>query len=524
MTRLIALLPLFAMAAAAFDEKPVTLLSGMGLHQHAITTNSPEAQKFFNQGLVLLYGFNRYEAQRSFRKAAELDSAAIMPQVGLAWTYAPHINMDLDGDVDLKKACAAAQQATERHGPARERAYAKAAAALCTSAEAYSQAMRELSRQHPDDHDAATLYAETLMVPVRWRWWQQAKPAGEMAECIRVLEGVMRRDPDHPGANHFYVHAMEMSPNPEYALPAAQRLMGGIAPNAGHLVHMAGHIYIRTGDWEVVASSNERAVSVDEHYFHHTGVQGGYMGYYAHNIHFLVAARMMQGRYDDALAAARKMVSTSQPMLNDAAALLEAWMPYPWFVMLRFEKWDDLLAQPPLDHPKLPITKALYHWGRAVAWNGKGDRAKAAAEAQTFAQLRAALPADAIWINNKAADILQIAADTLSARMASSPNEAIPFWKRAVERQDALIYEEPPAWYYPIRESLGAALLASGDAKAAEAVFREELANAPRNPRALHGLMTSLEKQGRTDDAALVRMEFDRAARKAQMPLNWRPY
>ncbi|MBL8231176.1 MAG: hypothetical protein JNL98_21970, partial [Bryobacterales bacterium] len=268
------------------QEKPVQLYKGMGLYQHPIETKIADAQKFFDQGLVLLYGFNRYEAFRSFQKAAELDPQSPMPYFGMAAAQAPHINMDLDGDVDLKKGCNYGTEAVKRsaNAPKHERDYAAAAAAMCDGEEAHRSALRKLHEAYPDDPDAATLYAESLMVPVRWRWFTtlNGEPAGEMAKCIDLLERLLRRDPDHPGANHFYVHAVEMSRNPERAIPSAQRLMGGIAPNAGHLVHMAGHIYMRVGDYEVVASSNERAIQVDEEYFHHSGVHGGYMGYYAH--------------------------------------------------------------------------------------------------------------------------------------------------------------------------------------------------------------------------------------------------
>lgn len=504
-------------------EKPVELLRGMGSHQHPIATRNPEAQQFFNQGLVLLYGFNRYEAQRSFRKAAELDPQAIMPRWGVAISYAPHINMDLDGDVDQKKACQEARQAAALDGPAHERGYARAATALCQQGDAYLAAMRELHARHRDDPDAATLFAEALMVPVRWRWWKNGKPAGEMAECIRVLEAVLRRDPDHPGANHFYVHAMEMSPNPEYALPSAQRLMGGIAPNAGHLVHMAGHIYLRAGDYEVVASSNERAVSVDEHYFHRTGVQSGYMGYYAHNLHFLMYARMMQGRFDDAYAAAQKMVEVGTPMLAEAAAFFDAIVPAPWQVLVRFHKWDQMLAAKPVEDVRLPVTQAVYHWARALAYLGKDDRAAALAEQKRFEARRQAIPADAIWLNNKAADLLQLMAEVLVARLATG-RDALPHWREAIRIQDGLVYDEPPPFFYPLRESLGAALLRLGDAAAAEAVFREDLERTPRNGRSLFGLHAALTAQKREADAAWVRTEFDRAWKRAQTPLRWEEF
>jgi tetratricopeptide (TPR) repeat protein len=497
-------------------EKPVELLRGMGLHKHPIATRAPEAQEFFNQGMVLLYGFNRYEAQRSFRKAAELDPEAIMPRVGIAATYAPHINMDLDGDVDLKKACAAAKEAAARKGPAAEMDYAKAAMGLCSSGEAYSAGLGELHKKYPDDPDAASLYAESLMVPVRWKWWVDGKPNTGMAECIRTLENVIKRDVEHPGANHFYVHAMEMSPNPEYALPSAQRLMGGIAPNAGHLVHMAGHIYMRIGDYEVVASSNERAVQADEHYFHKTGVQGGYMGYYAHNLHFLVAARMMQGRMEEAYTAAVKMAKVGEPMLEEAAGFFEAIVPTPWFVLVRFREWDRMLNEKLVDHPKLPVTRAAWHWARAMAYQGKGDLTNARKEQQEFERRRKAVAPEAIWINNKASDVLQLASHVLAARMGGDDVEQ---YRRAIAIQDGLIYDEPPPWFYPVRESLGAALLRKGDAKGAEMVFREDLDKTPRNGRTLFGLMKALEAQGRKADAQWVRIEFDRAWKKAQVEL-----
>lgn len=495
----------------------------MGLHQHPIATQSEEAQKFFNQGLILYYGFNRYEAQRSFRRAAELDPKAPMPLWGLALTYAPHLNMDLDGDVDLNKGCGFARKAARLEANAKEGAYVKAALAMCESEQAYRAALGALYRTFADDPDAATLYAESLMVPVRWRWWKDGRPEGAMAECIRILEQVLKRDPDHPGANHFYVHAMEMSPNPEYALPSAQRLMGGVAPNAGHLVHMAGHIYLRLGDYEVVAGSNERAISADEHYFHQTNVQSGYIGYYAHNIHFLVYARMMQGRFDEAFEAARKMTGVLGPMVAEMPALLDPFIPTELFVLTRFQQWDRILATPP-PAEKLPVARSIWRWARAVALWGKRQRAEALRERDAFEAARRAVPAGAIWINNKAADVLDVAAAVLAARLAASDAEAIAHWEKAVALQDQLVYDEPPPWFYPVRESLGAACLRAGDARRAEAAFRADLERNPRNPRSLFGLYRTLEAQQRAFDAQWVKLEFERAWRRAQAPLDLNQY
>jgi tetratricopeptide (TPR) repeat protein len=518
------LLSLLAAGLIQAQEKPVELYRGMGSHHHPIATQNAEAQKFFDQGLLLYYGFNRYEAQRSFRRAAELDPQAIMPRWGVAITYAPHINMDLDGDADLKKGCQEATAAAKLQGPKNEQAYAKAAAAMCQGEDAYRLALRDLHRAYPDDPDAASLYAEALMVPVRWRWWKNGMPNGEMGACIAVLESVMKRDPDHPGANHFYVHAMEMSPHPEYALPSAQRLMGGIAPGAGHMVHMAGHIYIRVGDYEVVASSNERAVQVDEEYFHHSGVHGGYMGYYAHNLHFLVAARMLQGRFEDAHNAALKLSEVTKPFVEMAPGMIDPFIPTPWFVLLRFQKWDDILNAKPVDNEKLPVTQVIWHYSRAMAFHGKGRREEADKERRAFEAQRLAVPASAMWINNKAVDILSLASEILAARMAGSDKDAIVHWRKAVALQDAQVYDEPPPWYYPVRESLGGALLRSGDAKQAEAVFRADLDRNPRNGRSLFGLWKSLEAQGRDVDAMWVKAEFERAWKRAQVTLRIEDY
>lgn len=501
--------------AAAQTEKPVALWRGMGLHQHPIETASGEAQKYFNQGLVLLYGFNRPEARRSFERAAQLDPQAAMPHWGIAATYAPHINMDLDGDVDLKKACAAGKEAAARARTPYEKMWAGAASGLCESEEAHRTAMRKLHEAYPDDHDAAALYAETLMVPVRWRWFtKDDRPAGQMAECIAVLEAVMKRDPEHPGANHFYVHAVEMSSTPERGLAAAQRLMGGIAPNAGHLVHMAGHIYFRVGDYEVVASSNERAIAVDEDHFHHAGVNLGYLGYYAHNLHFLVAARMMQVRFAEALAAAHKLVDRMQPFVKEAPAAADPFIATPLCVLERFGKWDEILRTP--EPPAaLPITRALWRYARTLAQLGKGNRAGAEAERKAFEAARAAVPAEAMFINNKSSMILSIAAEVIAGRFAAGTEGQLAHWTRAIDLQDDLVYDEPPAWYYPVRESLGAALLELKRAAEAEAVFRADLVKSPRNPRSLDGLLKALQAQGKAEAAALVEAEHRKAWRKA---------
>ncbi len=505
------------------QEKPVALISGLGTYSHAIFTRSPEAQKYFNQGLNLLYGFNRYEALRSFRRASELDPAAAMPYWGIAMAQAPYINMDIDGDFHAKESCDAIHHGLAlREGvPARERAYLEAANKRCPDGAPapYIAAMRDVAQRFPDDLDAATFYAESLLIPTRWKWWtSDGQPADGTEEAVRVLDQVLRHDADHPGANHLYIHAVEASPTPERAIPSAQRLMGEV-PAAGHLVHMPAHIWLLLGEYDLAADVNERAAAVDQKYFDSTGVMSSYMGYMMHNVDFVGYARAMQGRKDDAYRAAQKLAVSAAPMAKEMPQVVDSVMPRPLFALLRFNRWDDILAvQPPASG--LHASVALWHYARALAFNAKHSAADAGREKEAFHAAVRALPADWPWSTNKASDALALAAETLDARLAPSPAASIPHWRRAVEMQDRLVYDEPPSWYYPIRESLGAALLRSGNAPEAEKVFRDGLRRSPRNGRMLFGLMQSLEAQHNTDAATLVHREFDRAWKKADVTLN----
>ncbi len=503
-------------------EKPPALLGRLGAHTHRISTANPEAQKFFDQGLVLLYGFHRYEALRSFRKAAELDPGAIKPVWGIAMALGPHINMDMDGDVNLKEGCDALSKAKvlSQQSSAYEKAYLAAAATRCPEYDPghYTDAMRRLHRQYPDDLDAATLYAESLMIPVRWKWWNaDGSPAEGTALAVELLEHVMRRDPDHPGANHLYIHAVEMSPSPERAIPSAQRLMA-VVPDAGHLVHMPGHIWLILGDWETAAAVNERAARVDNDYFARTGVQSGYLGYYLHNLHFVAYARAMQGRAAESIKAADLLAHESAHAAETMPEMADCFVPHTIFTRVRFGRWDEVLslARP---HPKLLASTALWHWARAIAWTAKGDRAISTREAELFRTATSKVPAAWPWLNNKAVDVLALAGEVLNARMAPNDAAAVEHWHRAVGLQDKLNYDEPPAWYMPLRESLGAALLRAGDAASAEAVFREGLRRSARNGRVLFGLMKALEAQQKTEAAEFVRREFDREWKSAQAPL-----
>jgi tetratricopeptide (TPR) repeat protein len=514
------LIPLGLVLAAA--ERPVTLYKGLGAWRHPIATRNADAQKYFDQGLALLYGFNRYEALRSFRKASELDPQAAMADWGMAMAQGPYINMDGDPSFDLKGACAAVAAGLKlTQAPERERAYVRAVFNFCPEYRpaAYVGAMRALATRYPDDLDAQTLYAESLMIPVRWRWYSNdGSPAAGVAEAERTLEAVIRRWPDHPGANHYYIHAVESSRTPERAIPSAQRLMG-ITPAEGHMVHMPGHIWLVLGDWETAASVNERAVTVDREYFTASNVTvGTYTPYYLHNLDFIRYARSMQGRKADALHAAETLAAGSDPMTQAMPEMAETIFPVVLFTYVRFGEWDHVLKTPQ-PNVRLKFSTAMWRYARAVALAARGDRAGAARERDAFAAAKASVPADQRWGQNKAADVLAVAGEALAARIASAPADAISHWQQAVQMQDALVYDEPPDWYYPLRESLGAGLLRAGRATAAEMVFREGVKRSPRNGRMLFGLMESLKAQKKDEEAGWVRREFEAVWAKADVKL-----
>jgi tetratricopeptide (TPR) repeat protein len=501
------------------NEKPVVLYPGLGTWTHPIATRSPEAQKYFDQGLTLMYGFNRYEARRSFRKALELDPTAVMAQWGLAMALGPYLNMDMATDLDVKKSCDALDEGlASKEATVTARAWLEAAAARCpdySQPQKYVAAMRALAARFPDDPDAQTLFAESLLVPVRWHFYPPGgKPAEGIEEAQRVLEAVLRRYPNHPGANHFYIHAVESSPTPERAIPSAQRLMG-IVPSAGHMVHMPGHIWLALGEYDTAVAVNERAAQVDRDYFAKAGVTNSYYMNYPHSLLFILYARAMQGRLAETRKALDAMSSSVAPMMPDMAGL---WGIYITFIEMRVRMWDELLAAPkPGDQN--PVFNGMWHYGRAMALFGNGRRAEARKEQQQFEELRKKIDRNMLWGADKMGDVMNLAAMVLDARLESDPARAIAQWRKAVEIQDQLTYFEPPPWYYPVRESLGAALLVSGDAPTAETVFREGLRRSPNNGRMLFGLRESLRLQHKTDEMAWVEREFQRAWKNADVQL-----
>jgi tetratricopeptide (TPR) repeat protein len=507
----------------AEPAKPAELLEGLGNHTHPIATTNALAQKFFDQGFALIYGFNHDEAARLFARAAELDPKSPMPHWGIALALGPNYNLPPMPERE-EKAWKAIERAVAlaKGAPQHEQAYINAlvkrysrdpAADRKQLAVVYKDAMKEVMSRYPDDLDAATLYAESMMNLRPWQLWSaDGVPAEGTLEILEVLEGVLRRDPNHPGANHYYIHAVEASKNPERALPSAHRL-GNIMPGAGHMVHMPSHIFIRTGDHELSATVNVTASEVDRKYIERSGAKGIYpLMYYSHNLHFVSYARMMQGKYDEALDYSKRLRKNVAGAIDDMP-MLAPYGSFEWMVLTRFEKWKEMLAEPePQD--KAPVMHAFYRYARGLAFAGLGQVRDAEAENERLVALCSRIPEDQTLMINNTRTVMAVGVAELAAKIARARQDAdteIAQLRKAVELQDALGYMEPPEWHYPVREALGGALLRHGRAADAEAVFRKDLEMHPRNGRSIYGLVEALKAQGKTSGVEWVQREFREA-------------
>jgi len=488
----------------AADARPVTLVPGIqGVH-FPISTRREDAQKFFDQGLAFVYAFNHDEAVRSFRHAAELDPASPMPWWGVALALGPNINLDVDTERE-KAAYDAVQKAVALavRAPAKERAYVTALAKrysndpkadLKALAVEYKDAMRQLTRTYPNDNHALTLYAESLMDLRPWALYAaDGTPVEGTNEIVEVLERVLEREPDHVGANHYYIHATEASLTPERGLKSAKKLET-LVPAAGHLVHMPAHTYMRTGNYTGAVTANSKAADVDRQYIAATHAGGFYPAmYYNHNLDFLASAAMMAGQYAEAIKAAKELTANVTPMLADMP-MLEPFGLKTLFVQIRFAKWNDVLALPQPPEQSRFLT-AFYHWGRGVAHGALGAATDAEKDRAAYLEAKGALPADAMFNLNPAANIMSVADNILDARIAAAKGEtdaSIAAWHRAVEAEDAISYNEPPDWFYPTRESLGGALIKAKKFDEADLAFREDLERNPNNGRSLWGRWQAL--------------------------------
>ena len=532
----LALLVLVAASAFAHDSAPVTPTStvaldpGLGSLHHPVSTRNRQAQAYFDQGLKLVFAFNHEAAIQSFAHAAELDPDLAMAHWGIALSLGPNINRPMDAKAH-KAAYQALQKAIalkSKAAPA-ERAYidalskrysANAEADIDPLQVAYKDAMKDLVRRYPQDNDAAVLYAESLMDLHPWKFWApDGTPNEGTQEIVAVLERVLARSPQHIGANHYYIHAVEASPHPEKALASAKRLET-LAPSAGHLVHMPAHTYIRTGNYLDAARANVAAVRADERTAR-SGTDTFYMiGYYGHNLHFLAIANAFAGNSREALAAANKLYAFEAPRIREVPPV-DGFLFTPALLLVEFGRWDDILALPDPAF-EAALTGALWHFARTLAFAGKGQADAAQAERAKFLEVADAVPKTLEFGNNDAAGVLAVARPYLDGRlalMAGNNAGAIAQLRLAAAAEDTLAYDEPPGWYLPSRNALGVALLRDCDYPAAEQVYRDELKLHPESGRALFGLRAALLAQKRNGEAAAVGKRFERAWRAADVKL-----
>jgi pimeloyl-ACP methyl ester carboxylesterase/tetratricopeptide (TPR) repeat protein len=502
------------------EKRMIMLEDGLGSIDHPVSTKNAEAQKFFNQGLRYLYAFNHDEGVASFKRAAELDPTLAMAYWGMSLGQGANYNDPGNTErfglayVNLQKALELAPQASEA-----ERAYINALAKRYSKdpnadkaklAADYRMAMADLVKQYPDDLDAATLYAESMMNLRPWQLWSlDGKPAEGTLEILHVLEGVLKRSPNHTGANHYYIHAIEASPTPERGTASANRLMG-LAPSAGHLVHMPSHIYLRTGEWAEAVKSNDLAIVADRNYIAKSGANGIYpLMYYNHNIHMLASSHASHGNYAGAIKASNDLATNVGPNVA-AMPMLEMFMPYPLVTLTRFHKWDDVMKYPKPD-AKLQITTGFWHVARGLALADTGKPAEAEKELAALRATAKNIPATATLFTTPVSIALKVGDDLLSGEIAQARGDrkaAIEMLRAAVVSESKVNYAEPPDWDLPVREWLGRALLRDGQYAEAEKTYREAIERNPRNGRALFGLAEALDKQGKTSSAELVRREF----------------
>lgn len=516
------------------------LLEGLGNFTHPITTSDPGAQRYFDQGMIMAAGFNHAESVRAFQAAQRLDPNCAMCYWGEAMATGPNINVTSKGKAvmlpdDRVRAHKAITRAQELASSAteKERDYIAAQAARYNGDietdrdpldRAYAAAMRKLAAKYPDDDNAQAMFAEALMNTMPWDYWLDGEnPKPETAEVIRTLENVIARNPRHPLSLHLYIHAVEASSRPERAEAAADTL-ADLVPGSGHLVHMPAHIYWRVGRYHDASEANVRAAKVDEDYIAQCNAQGFYPAlYYPHNIHFLWASASMEGRSEVAIEAGEKVAANVRMEQIEQYPAVEFFQTIPLLSLVRFARWDDILSRPQPPET-LEYSNAIWRYVRAVALSRQGKLEAARSEIEAMQPL---MENDAIYFldgnDYPASQILAIAQLLAQGELAQAEEnwgEAIAAFEKAVALQDALPYMEPPFWYYPSRQSLGHALLQKGDFEKAEAVYRKDLEQYPRNGWSLKGLALALRGQDKNADAADVEKRFDKLWSRADVKLS----
>lgn len=511
------------------------ILSGLGDHHFQITTQSTESQQFFDQGLRLTYAFNHSEALRAFKEAVRLDPGNAMAYWGWALVLGPNLNLPMMPET-APQAYRAIQQAVVlgEKVSKRERSYIQALAERYANSAvsdrepldtAYALAMGKLVAEYPDDLDAATLYAASLMNLSPWDYWNlDGSPKGHTKEILATLQSVVDRNPRHAGALHYYIHTVEAR-HPRRGEQHAD-MLGGLMPGAGHLVHMPSHIYMRVGRFADSYEANRLAVEADEGYITQCRAQGIYpLNYYPHNIHFMAWSAMVQGRSTEALAAARKIVDKVPAELaadKNVWALYETFLSQPVFVMVRFGMWEAMLAEVKPDLASQFMT-GIWHYGRALAYVHTGALAQARQELRPLTAAREAMGELEHYIGfGTAGNLLLIAEEIVRGELAFAEGytlEGLAHLERAVRLEDGLLYNEPPDWYFPVRQFLGAMLLDAGRPKEAEVVYAADLRKNPENGYSLFGLQRALQEQGELEEAKAVAERFGQAWAEAEHTL-----
>jgi tetratricopeptide (TPR) repeat protein len=509
------------------------LLKGLGTWHHRISTTSPEAQRYFDQGLRLTYGFNHDEAVRSFERATQLDPDCAMCHWGIAYALGPNINLPMEGKTE-PRALAAIRRAADlkTRTTAGERALIEAmalrygepaGAARAERDAAYADAMRNVAARFPADIDAQTLFADAMLNLRPWnQWTRDGKPQPGTLELVGVLERALARQPAHAGACHFYIHAIEASETPERALPCAERLPV-LMPGAGHVVHMPAHVFLRVGRYEAAARANIAAVEADQRYFAaHAAKPGVYPMFYApHNLHFLWSAYLLSGQREKALTAARTLAERVKLEEARTTASLEVFLPPAILTLARFGEWDAVIAEaaPPVE---LRYATGLWHYARGLAFAAKKDSLSAEGELTRVRALSTELKDDMIIVLNPAPALLKLAAEVLAGRIAAAERRfdpAVAHFRAAAVMEDALTFDEPPPWYHSARNLLGETLLEAGRPAEAAAAFRDDLRYLPETGWSLSGLERALRAQGKRQEADDAARRFKAAWKHADHPL-----
>jgi tetratricopeptide (TPR) repeat protein len=532
--------PSVSLAADASDSKASSApakaephFGKLGNHSRKVATTSAAAQEYFNQGLAFLYGFNHDEAIRSFEAAAAADPHCAMAFWGIAAANGPHINNPTVDQPHAKAAWKALTKARELAGSASavDQALIDALGKRYADPQpedrkpldaAYADAMRKVWEAHPDDTDVGALTAEAIMDLRPWdQWTLGGKPQPGTEEVLQILNTVLAKSPKHPLAVHLLIHAVEASPHPERADAAADRLRD-LMPGLGHMVHMPSHIDVRRGRWQEAIVANEKAISADKAYRAVVPQQGLYRIYMAHNHHMLAYAAMMQGQSLKAGATIKELLaSVPEDFIKKQPGFVDGFFALPFELHVRFGQWDDMLAEPK-PREEFPVSRALWHYARGVAFAAKGLVDQAKGEQEEFRKAVKSTPPTAIIGKNLAVQVFGVAEKMLDGEILyreGKVDEGIAALRDSAKREDRLRYIEPPDWIQPVRHALGAALLESGRFADAEQVYRDDLARYPQNGWALYGLSQALKHQGKQSEALAVKLQFDKAWEHADIKL-----